>query len=127
MRVLRTRGWPIAPSGALALNLLGLDEQVPAAFEYVSDGPYHAMDVRGTPVRFKHTANKDVTSMSPSTLLVVQALKALGQGNATPDKLRAVSARLSEDDRSTLLVETVWSTQWVREACKAVAAAGGAR
>ena len=100
---------------------------MPAAFEYVSDGPYHAMDVRGTPVRFKHTANKDVTSMSPSTLLVVQALKALGQGNATPDKLRAVSARLSEDDRSTLLVETVWSTQWVREACKAVAAEGGAR
>ena len=125
--VARTRGWTIAPSGALALNLLGLDEQVPAAFEYVSDGPYHAMDVRGTPVRFKHTANKDVTSMSPSTLLVVQALKALGQGNATPDKLRAVSARLSEDDRSTLLVETVWSTQWVREACKAVAAEGGAR
>lgn len=122
--VARTRGWTIAPSGSLALNLLGIDTQVPAAYEYVSDGPYLTMVVGGTAVRFKHTANKDVTSMSPTTLLVIQALKALGSDGATDEVLGRISERLGEDERDALLDETVWSTQWIREACREIAREG---
>lgn len=37
--IARAYGWTILPSGATALNLLGLSTQVPAAWEYFSDGP----------------------------------------------------------------------------------------
>ena len=74
----RSRAWAAVSSGVLALNTFGIDEWVPAAFEYVSDGPYHTMEASGTKVFFRHSANKDVEGMSPTTLLIVQTLKVLG-------------------------------------------------
>ncbi len=37
--IARKSGWTIHPSGAAALNLLGLSTQVPANILYLSDGP----------------------------------------------------------------------------------------
>ena len=38
--IARNFGWTIVPCGDTALNLLGLSTQVPAVWQYVSDGPY---------------------------------------------------------------------------------------
>ncbi len=38
--IARKYNWTIAPSGNTALNLLGLDTQVPAKWTYISDGRY---------------------------------------------------------------------------------------
>lgn len=119
--VARSRRWTIAPSGQTALNRLGLDTQVPATFEYISDGPYADMVIGGVPVRFKHTANKDVTNLSPATLLVVQALKALGRGRASEELTRRIASRLSEGEKRALLDETLQATAWVRESARAIA------
>ncbi|MCK5827190.1 hypothetical protein KAH43_01595, partial [Candidatus Bipolaricaulota bacterium] len=37
--IARKFGWRIQPSGAMALNFIGLSTQVPAQFLYLSDGP----------------------------------------------------------------------------------------
>lgn len=37
--VARAHGWTILPAGETALNLLGLSTQVPAQWQYFSDGP----------------------------------------------------------------------------------------
>ena len=42
--IARNYGWTIAPAGETAMNLLGLSTQVPAAWEFVSDGPYKGDD-----------------------------------------------------------------------------------
>ena len=119
--VARSRGWTIAPSGALSANLLGVDTQVPGLYEYVSDGPYANYEIGGTTIRFRHSANKDVSRMSETTLLVVNALKALGKDELMSGALDMISSRLDDDQKQALLEETRWSTSWIREACKTIA------
>ena len=79
--IARARGWSIAPSGNHALNRIGLDSQVPAVYSYISTGPYTTIETEFFELRFKHSANKNLIGMSKTTLLVVQALKALGREN----------------------------------------------
>ena len=87
--IARARGWEIAPSGDHALNMLGLDTQVPAVYAYISTGPYVSIQVGPYKVRFKHAANRNVVGMSPLTALVVQALKTLGKDRANDTRLAA--------------------------------------
>jgi hypothetical protein len=37
--IARTHGWTLQPAGETALNILGLSTQVPAQWQYFSDGP----------------------------------------------------------------------------------------
>jgi hypothetical protein len=51
--------WRIQPSGATALNFIGLSTQVPARAVYLSDGPDRAYQVGNTALVFEHTALKE--------------------------------------------------------------------
>jgi hypothetical protein len=118
--VARSHNWTIAPSGQTALNSLGLSTQVPAVWTYVTDGPYTTHDYDGIKVTFKHTTNKNITGMSPTTLLVVQAIRALGKDGITNDVVEKIAERLSDDEKQTLLRETARTTAWVRSAIRRV-------
>ena len=76
--IARNYGWTIVPCGDTALNLLGLSTQVPAVWQYVSDGPYREYTIGNRALKFKHSANRDVSGLSEKSALIVQALKALG-------------------------------------------------
>lgn len=119
--VARARGWTIAPSGDHALNRMGLDTQVPAVYAYISTGPYTSISVEPFEVKFKHAANKDLVGMSHSTLLVVQALKALGKDRIDDDVVARIAKRLSPDEKKTLLDETQRSTDWIRRVARRIA------
>lgn len=122
--VARARGWAIAPSGDHALNRMGLDTQVPAVYAYISTVPYTSISVEPFEVKFKHAANKDLVGMSQTTLLVVQALKALGRDSIDDDVIARISKRLSSDEKKTLLDETQRSTGWIRRAVRRIAEGG---
>ena len=87
----RKSGWTISPTGDTALNLLGLSTQVPANWCYLSNGPYKTYGYGAGKIRFMHTANRMIQSLSDDSSLVVQALRALGE----PYMDEAVTARLS--------------------------------
>ena len=59
--------------------MLGLSTQVTAVWSYISDGPYKTYEWDKTKIEFKHRTNKEVTGLSPMTILVIQALKTLGK------------------------------------------------
>ena len=59
----RKFNWSIAPSGATALNLLGLSTQVPAKWSYISDGPYHKFNVGKLELEFKHRSNRALSDL----------------------------------------------------------------
>lgn len=109
----RNYHWTIAPSGNTALNLLGLSTQVSAAWTYISDGPYKTYEWNTTKIEFKHRTNKEITGLSYTTVLVVQALKTLGRQNVTPDIIDALSKRLSDSEKAALMTEAARSTDWV--------------
>lgn len=110
--------WRIAPYGDTALNKLGVDSQVPSVVRYVSDGPYRTYQYGPYTIEFRHTANRDLSRLSPVAATVVQALKALGKNGVTENKLNIISSQLDDAQMEKLVSETRNATSWVREAVK---------
>lgn len=109
----RSYHWTIAPCGNTALNLLGLSTQVTAVWSYISDGPYKTYEWNSIKLEFKHRTNKEITGLSYTTSLVIQALKTLGRTHVTPEIIQTLSAKLSEDEKRACLKEATESTDWV--------------
>lgn len=112
----RKFGWHVAPCGDTALNRLGLDTQVPATYEYVSDGPYRTYGYGSYEIVFRHTANRDLSRMGPATATVVQALKALGRDRVDGKVLGAIASRFDGEQLGKMREESAIATSWVREA-----------
>ena len=111
--IARTNKWKIAPAGNAALNMLGLDTQVPAVYEYVSTGPYKTYRYGRFDIRMMHRANRDLLECSELTCLVIQALKALGKDHANDAVAEKLAARLSEKEVNALYEETRNATSWI--------------
>lgn len=120
--VARAHGWTILPIGDTALNLLGLSTQVPAQWQYLSDGPSKTYEWSGGTLAFKHRANKETTVLSPTTALIVQALKALGERRVDDSTLATLRAKLDAKERARAVREARYATSWVYEIIKRLAA-----
>lgn len=116
--IARSNKWIIAPSGNTALNMLGLDEQVPATYEYVSSGPYKTYRYGKFTIALSHRANRDLLECSELTCLMIQALKALGKGGADSTVAEKLKKRLTEEEILTFYNETKNATTWVFEFAK---------
>jgi hypothetical protein len=123
--IARKFGWSIYPSGETALNLLGLSTQVPAKYVFYSDGPSKKYDWKGGELVFIKRTIKETSSLSRKTVLVVQALKALGQKNVDQELLSRLTKKLSTKEKSTALREARYVTGWVYDAIQKMAASGG--
>ena len=125
--IARAHGWTILPSGDTALNLLGLSTQVPAKWEYFSDGPSKTYEWSGGTLAFKHRANKETTILSPKTALLVQALKTLGDNRVTKSTMAKLRKRFDAKDQKRAVREARYATSWVYEVIKRLAAESESR
>ena len=116
----RNYHWTIAPCGNTALNLLGLSTQVTAVWSYISDGPYKTYEWNTTKLEFKHRTNKEITGLSYTTSLVIQALKTLGKSNITLEVIQTLSEKLSADEKRACLKEATESTDWVYDTIRKI-------
>lgn len=119
--IARNYGWTIVPCGDTALNLLGLSTQVPAIWLYVSDGPYKEYSFNNTSIKFKHTANKEISKLSYKTSLVIQALKALGKENIENNVIVKLTKALTDDEKKNMVDEAKCTTSWIYEYIKSIA------
>lgn len=119
--IARNYGWTIVPCGDTALNLLGLSTQVPAIWLYVSDGPYKEYSFNNTTIKFKHTANKEISKLSYKTSLVIQSLKALGKENIDNNVIVKLTKALTDDEKKNMLNEAKSTTSWIYEYIKSIA------
>ena len=110
--------WTIAPSGAAALNMLGLSTQVPAHWSFVSNGPYRSFSFGNITIEFRHCSSKEISGMSYQTTLVIQAIKEFGK--ESPDKryLERIRRILSAEEKARLLTEARHTTAWIYEYIK---------
>ena len=123
--IARSNGWTIGPSGDHALNELGLDTQVPMKAVYVSDGPNRTYRMGKRTIEFRHRTEREITGLSPITIAVIQALKALGREGTDERVLSSLRRRLSEEQRQTLLSESTRATDWVRSSILMICLKGG--
>lgn len=121
----RKFGWTIVPCGDTALNLLGLSTQVPSVWLYVSDGTYKEYTYDNTTIKFKRTTNKEISKLSPKTALVIQAIKALGKENITPEIIDKIRNVTTDDERSAMFIEAKYATSWIYDIIKTIC--GGVR
>ena len=105
--------WRIQPSGATALNILGLSAQVPARVVYLSDGPDRNYKVGNTSLVFEHTALKEAGFKLRESGLIVQAIRSLGQERLTPEVVTKIRSWLRPSLRSKVLADTKTATGWV--------------
>lgn len=109
----RKFGWRILPSGATALNLMGLSTQVPGRYLYLSDGPDRAYQVGNMELAFQHTALKEAGFKLKESALLVHGLKALGLEHVNEDVKQALRAWLRPELRGRVLADTRTVTGWV--------------
>jgi hypothetical protein len=117
----RKFGWRIQPDGATAQNLLGLSTQVPAHALYLSDGPDRSYKIGQTALNFEHTALKEAGFKLPESRLVVQALRAYGEGHITPKLITAIRKRIDPALRRRILLDTKTATGWIYAAIQEIA------
>ena len=120
LAIARNFAWTVVPCGDTALNMLGLSTQVPSVWLYVSDGPYKEYAFDSTTIKFKHSANRDISRYAYKTALTIQAIKALGKGKVTDSVIKTLRSELTEGEKRTMLSEANTATAWVYEVIKKI-------
>ncbi|MBB1532881.1 MAG: hypothetical protein HG465_001990 [Mogibacterium sp.] len=118
--IARKYNWTIAPSGNTALNLLGLSNQVPAQWTYISDGRYANFSFNNAIIEFKSRKNGDISKMSTLTAMVIQSIKAIGKDKITSKHIEYLRGKLSEKEKSELLIDGKATSAWVYEIIKKI-------
>lgn len=119
--IARNNGWSIVAFGQTALNVLGLSNQVPVTYEYLSDGPYRSYEINGYYLRFLHRANKDISNLPDKTALIISAIKALSEANITNEHIGLLKVKLTFEEKEKVLNDTKYITRWVRLVLELVA------
>ena len=115
LAIARKYNWTIAPSGNTALNVLGLSTQVPAKWSYLSDGRYITYTFDEIEIEFRRRTNAEISKMSTTTAMVIQAIKAIGKENVTKEQIDSLRKRISRKDKESLLKEGKTATAWIYE------------
>jgi hypothetical protein len=118
--IARKYGWRIYPDGNTALNYLGLSTQVVAKNIYMSDGPSKEYRIGNRDLAFKHTTTKETVKYS-ETVLVIQAVKAIGEKQITDDFLSALTQRYSIPQWARIKKDAAKVTGWVYEQISRIA------
>lgn len=118
--IARKFNWEIQPTGDAALNILGLSNQVPGKFTYLSNGPSKEYKIENIDLIFKRTALKNSGFKYRKSSIVFQALKALGEKNISGDTVKIIRDFLTLDERKKVLKDTEKTTAWVYEIIKQI-------
>ena len=112
----------LQPSGALAANLLGLTEQVPARMEYLTDGPARHAMVRELPITLKPTTPRRLATAGRASGTVAQAMRFLRRPQVDDSVIATLRKRLGPFEKQQLLDDIPLVPAWIGEVFRKVAA-----
>lgn len=104
----------IIPTGIHALNKLGLSTQVPLNVVYLTDGSSRSIRLKNGSVKFKKSSPKFLSAKSDEFILVVQALKELGQDNITSQVKKKIQDVLDTLDEDLIRHDIKLAPQWIQ-------------
>ena len=113
--------WSILPYGNLAANRLGLSQQVPAKFVYLTNGPTRNVKIDNSVIYFKHVRPKEIYADSYISGLVVQSLKYFGRDNVDEKIITQLKQRLPRKEKKELLKNVQFSTEWIYDIIQKIA------
>jgi len=107
----------IVPTASHALNILRLSTQVPANVVYITDGTPRRIKVgKGRGILFKHTSNaRNLSYTSKLLMLIVLALREIGEGNVTEKQLVIIKEHFSHVTKKEFETDIKLIPLWIRK------------
>ena len=113
-------GWDIVPCEELALNYIGLSEQVPSKYVYLSTGPYRKYHIENRNLSFKHTANRNLFNISYDSALLIQGLKGIGKDRIQESDIEIIKNRFTKESINKAIIECKYVPTWIYEIIKRI-------
>ena len=105
----------IVPTGVHALNRLGLSEQLPMRFVYLTSGRTKSIELAdGRTLQFVHTALRNLEFYNRTALLVTFALKEIGRGHLTEEQKAHVLELLRKEDKNSIKHDLALMPDWIQ-------------
>jgi predicted transcriptional regulator of viral defense system len=106
----------IVPTGVYALNVLGLSTQIPMNVVFLTDGAARKIKIgNGQGIVFKRTVAKNLSYKNAVLMLVVAALKEIGEDNVTNDQLEKIMELISKEKRDDIIADLQLAPAWIKK------------
>lgn len=105
----------IAPTGVLALYLLGLTTQVPLKAIYLSDGSQREINIGNRTIQFKKTVPKSFAIKDKLLHLIVQAFKEMGQKEVNDNFLEKIKPSVLEVSNQVIQKQLKYAPVWIQK------------
>lgn len=105
----------IAPTGVMALYLLGLTTQVPLKAVYLTDGSQREVKIGNRTIKFKRTVPKSFAIKDELLHLIVQAFKEKGQLEITEEFLETIKPAVKKLDEKVMQNQVVYAPVWIQK------------
>jgi predicted transcriptional regulator of viral defense system len=105
----------IVPTGAYALNRLGLSSQVPMKIVYLTDGSARKIKIGKQTIAFKKATPKNVAAVGEISSLVIQALKTIGKDKVLDKEIKHIQELLKKEKSTRLEHDIRLAPAWIRE------------
>lgn len=104
----------LIPTGAYALNALGLSTQVPAKVVFLTDGTARVVKVgKKATVKFKRTVAKNLSYKGKISSLVIFALKEIGKDKVTDEHLQKIKEALQHEKSENMIHDANLAPVWI--------------
>ncbi|MEL6304944.1 MAG: DUF6088 family protein [Bacteroidota bacterium] len=105
----------IIPTGAQAMNQLGLSTQIPLNAVFLTDGSPRTIKVGNRTIKFKKVSPKNLAAKGTISGLAIQALKEIGKQNLTDGQLETVMTQLKDEDPENLYHDMHLAPSWIAD------------
>ena len=112
----------LQPTGAYAVNLLGLSTQVPMKVTYLTDSLSRTVQVGKRQITLKRTTPRNMATAGKVSGLVIQALRHLGQERADKQVIAQLDRVLDEQAKSQLKKDIRYAPAWIADIIRDLAA-----
>ena len=109
----RKFSWDIYPTPSTSLNLTGISTQVPSKYVFISDGPYKKYNYINYIIEYKHSANRFLKGLSPTQIVIIQALKGVGEDRITEKELDKLAKYALDKKETNILKKTKKLPEWI--------------
>ena len=109
----------VLPSGAAALNALGLSTQVPMNYTYLTTGSERIVNLSNRQVTLKRGVPKNFCYETRLVALLVQALRELKKENVNNEEMQTICSLISkEPDKDSLMRDVDMMPAWMKRIVK---------
>jgi hypothetical protein len=108
----------IAPTGAMAMYLLGLSTQIPLHAVYLTDGAQREIKIRKSIIKFKKTAPRNLAVKDELLQLIIQTYKITGEKNISEDFEEKLTVYIKKIDEKVLMSQLKYAPVWIQKRIK---------